>query len=235
MPLSWLLLGVACSLLSILGPVLCVGELCAINQEIPELNVAEFPLGLPRWPNAEESICKSGDVGSILGQKDPLEEGMAMHSSILAWRIPWTEESGGLQSIGLQSGQDWSDSACMHTRVSFNSNSRILNWPHFCIWRQTCSHFCVLEAPLFLIHTMGCQELATWWWLIHGHRLEDSFPECLTWDLWSSPKCSCLLCPVFPCTGTFQAHNLPLASFFSFLTSFSNWKTMCKMILSFLV
>ena len=35
-----------------------------------------------------------------LGQEDPLEEGMATHSSILAWRIPWTEESGGLQSIG---------------------------------------------------------------------------------------------------------------------------------------
>ena len=36
-----------------------------------------------------------------LGQEDPLEEGMATHSSILAWRIPWTEEPGGLQSIGL--------------------------------------------------------------------------------------------------------------------------------------
>ena len=37
-----------------------------------------------------------------LGQEDFLEEGMAAHSSILAWRIPWTEESGGLQSAGLQ-------------------------------------------------------------------------------------------------------------------------------------
>ena len=36
------------------------------------------------------------------GQEDPLEEGMATHSSILAWRIPWTEELGGLQSIGSQ-------------------------------------------------------------------------------------------------------------------------------------
>ena len=43
-----------------------------------------------------------------LGQEDPLEEGMATHSSILAWRIPWTEEPGGLYSIGLQRvGQDW--------------------------------------------------------------------------------------------------------------------------------
>ena len=37
-----------------------------------------------------------------LGQKDPLEKGMETHSSILAWRIPWTEESGGLQPMGLQ-------------------------------------------------------------------------------------------------------------------------------------
>jgi len=38
----------------------------------------------------------------FLGGEYPLEEGMAIHSSILAWRIPWTEEPGGLQSIGLQ-------------------------------------------------------------------------------------------------------------------------------------
>ena len=37
-----------------------------------------------------------------LGQKDPLEKGMATHSSILAWRIPWIEEPGGLQSTGSQ-------------------------------------------------------------------------------------------------------------------------------------
>ena len=38
----------------------------------------------------------------FLGQEDPLEEGMATHSNILAWRIPWTEESGGLPFIELQ-------------------------------------------------------------------------------------------------------------------------------------
>ena len=38
-----------------------------------------------------------------LGWEDPLEEDMAVYSSILAWRIPWTEESGRLQSLGLQS------------------------------------------------------------------------------------------------------------------------------------
>ena len=38
----------------------------------------------------------------FLGGKDPLEKEMATHSSILAWRIPWTEESGGIQSMGSQ-------------------------------------------------------------------------------------------------------------------------------------
>ena len=52
----------------------------------------------------------------FLGWEDPLEEGMATHTSILAWRIPWTEESGGLQSIGLQrGGYDWGDLALMNT------------------------------------------------------------------------------------------------------------------------
>ena len=42
------------------------------------------------------------DIGSIPGSGISLEEGMATHSSILAWRIPWTEEPGGLQSRELQ-------------------------------------------------------------------------------------------------------------------------------------
>ena len=49
-----------------------------------------------------------------LGGEDSLEEGMHTHFSILAWRIPWTEELGGLQSMGSQRvGHDWSDLACM--------------------------------------------------------------------------------------------------------------------------
>ena len=44
-----------------------------------------------------------------LNWEDPLEEEMAAHSSILAWRIPWTEEPGGLQSIGSQSRTRLSD------------------------------------------------------------------------------------------------------------------------------
>ena len=49
-----------------------------------------------------------GDLGSILGQEDPLEKEMATHSSTLACKIPWTEEHGGLQSTGSQRvGHNW--------------------------------------------------------------------------------------------------------------------------------
>ena len=42
------------------------------------------------------------DAGSVLGQEDPLEKEMATRSSVLAWEIPWTEEPGGLPSLGSQ-------------------------------------------------------------------------------------------------------------------------------------
>ena len=47
-------------------------------------------------------LATAGETGRTLSWEDPLEEGTAAHSSIFAWRIPWTEEPGGLQSTGLQ-------------------------------------------------------------------------------------------------------------------------------------
>ena len=47
----------------------------------------------------------TGDLGSILGRGGALEKEMATHSSVLAWEIPWTEEPGGLQSMGSQKSQ----------------------------------------------------------------------------------------------------------------------------------
>ena len=56
-----------------------------------------------------------------LDQKDLLEEGIATHSSILAWRIPWTEEPGGLQPMGSERGRhDWSDLAHTHGSTRWN-------------------------------------------------------------------------------------------------------------------
>ena len=54
-----------------------------------------------------------------LGQEDPIEKGMATHSTILPWRIPWTEEPRGLQSMGSQRVRhDSSEIACMHAQYS---------------------------------------------------------------------------------------------------------------------
>ena len=61
-------------------------------------------------------------MSRFLGREDLLEKEMAIHSSILAWKIPWTEEPGGLQSMGSQRvGHDGKDLACMHTLVSNKS------------------------------------------------------------------------------------------------------------------
>ena len=57
------------------------------------LHIAQMVRNMPAM---EETLVP------LLGQEDPLEKGMATHSSILAWRIPWTEVPGGLQSMGSQ-------------------------------------------------------------------------------------------------------------------------------------
>ena len=73
----------------------------------------------------------------FLGQEDILEEGMATQSSILAWRILWTEEPGGLQSTGLQRvGHDWSSLAQTHRqmyrcRSGYRCRGRLDIFSHF--------------------------------------------------------------------------------------------------------
>ena len=59
-------------------------------------------LGLLWWFRQLRICLQCGDLGCIPGWEDPLEEGMASHSKTLAWRFPWTEESGGLLSMELQ-------------------------------------------------------------------------------------------------------------------------------------
>ena len=62
----------------------------------------------PPGSDGEESACSAGDVGLIPSREDPLEKRMATHCSILAWRIPGTEEAGVFQSTGSQRvGHDW--------------------------------------------------------------------------------------------------------------------------------
>ena len=72
-----------------------------------------------------------------LGWDDPLEEGITTHSSILAWRIPWTEEPGGLQSMGSQRvGHDW---VTRHITVHVAKIPQVecLWFVYFSTWIQT--------------------------------------------------------------------------------------------------
>ena len=59
-------------------------------------------LGFTGSSDGKESTCNTEDLGLIPGSERSLEKGMATHSSIFVWEIPWTEEPGGLQSMGLQ-------------------------------------------------------------------------------------------------------------------------------------
>ena len=69
--------------------------------------------GLPGGANGEDIRGRGGS----LGWEDPLEEGMATHSGILAWRIPRTEEPGGLQSLGSKES-DTTEATHTNVRVS---------------------------------------------------------------------------------------------------------------------
>ena len=78
------------------------------KAKFPTIIIANIYIGtyrLPLWLSGKGSTCnqKSQETQfQSLGREDPLEKEMATQSSILAWRIPWTEEPGGLQSIGSQ-------------------------------------------------------------------------------------------------------------------------------------
>ena len=67
-------------------------------------------MGFPGGSDGKESSSNAGVPSSISGAESPLEKGMAAHSSIFAWRIPWTEEPGRIQSMGSQRiRHDWTN------------------------------------------------------------------------------------------------------------------------------
>ena len=80
-------------------------------------------VGFPGGSEGKESACNIQLVRS-LGWEDPLEKKMATYSSILAWKIPWMEEPGGLQSIGSQRARH--DSAFNFKVVSVAADETIL-------------------------------------------------------------------------------------------------------------
>ena len=68
--------------------------------------------------HVRESTCNAGNPGCFLVGKYPLEKGMATHSSIPAWRIPWTEKPSGLQSMGSERMRT-TEHTCMHVRYIY--------------------------------------------------------------------------------------------------------------------
>ena len=115
-------------------------------------------------------------VVQSLGREDPLEKGTATHSSILAWRIPWTEESSRLQSIGLQRvGHNWSNLAGMPIFIVSNTSS------------NPTGLLCFLSVLIFLRKgdiQRGCYPAHKWKSRIHtevktGPNKTGSFPSLL--------------------------------------------------------
>ena len=91
-------------------------------------------MSFPGGSDGKESACNEGDLSSIPGWEDPLGKEMATHSSILAWGIPWTEEPGGLPSIGSQRvGHDWATKYSKHLFQSVQWLSHVwlfaIPWP----------------------------------------------------------------------------------------------------------
>ena len=120
---------------------------------------------LPWWLSGKEPTCNAGDVVWSLGWEDPLEKEMQPTPVILGWRIPWTEEPGGLQTMGSQRvGLDWATNA-----FAFPS---VFLWPPEWI--------CVNA------HNVMPQSLNIWL-LLFALRIK------LSSFLW--PFRSCLLCP----------------------------------------
>ena len=107
-----------------------------------------------------------------LGQEEPLEKGMATHSSILAWRIPWTEEPGGLQSMGSQRvGHNWATfiSLCL-LLLLLSRFSRV----RLCATPEMEAHQAPLSLGFFKARTLEWVAISfsnEWKWKVKGKLL----------------------------------------------------------------
>ena len=90
-----------------------------------------------------------------LGREDPLEKEMATHSSILAWRIPWIEEPGRLQSTGLQRvGRDWANSLSLSIYMVKSNPENIVTWLSILLLNYICCS--VAQSCLTLREPVDC-------------------------------------------------------------------------------
>ena len=139
---------------------------------------------LPRWLSSKESACQFRSCRrqvQSLGGEDPLEEEMATHSSLLVWKILWTEEPGGLQSMGSQRvGYNWA-----HThQILFNILCLVVE--------QSLCHYSFIHTSYFLIEQLSVRQCSrhrgVTGELLSSHRLS-------SWNLQSE---SCMNVRVLP-------------------------------------
>ena len=133
----------------------CLSE--ALSSLPAELATSRKHLGAsPTAQQAKNLSVKQKTQGQYLGQEYPMEEGVSTHSSILAWGIPWTEEPGGLQSIGLQRVRhDWSDWACTHAPEGIGCGS-LGRWADI-VLRRSRREICIRFAL-----SLGTLHQASW-------------------------------------------------------------------------
>ena len=113
-------------------------QLCLliIKQSLKESLVAQMVKNLPAM---QETQVRS------LGQEDPLEEEMATHSGIVAWRIPWTEESDGLQVMGSQRvGHNW-----------VTNTFTFKQWLASVLWDEWWWLFFLIISSSYLVHNFS--------------------------------------------------------------------------------
>ena len=109
-----------------------------------------------------------------LGQEDPLEKEMATHSSTLAWRVPWTEEPGRLQSMGLQRvGHDWATSLSLTIQSSNHSPSLVFTQRS---WNLSLCKTCIriFIAAVVILPKLGSNQGVLQWVdkLWYSHTIE---------------------------------------------------------------
>ena len=99
----------------------------------------------------KESACNAGDEVQFLGWEDPLKKEMSTRSSILAWRIPWTEEPGGLQSMWLQ-----------RVRHNWATHTHTLSKVYGIMFWLSCNMAWSLQSIISYRHT-HTHKLFSWW------------------------------------------------------------------------
>ena len=160
------------------------------SRLVPWSSVGVY-LDLPEGSNYKESACSVGDLGPISGSGRSPEKEMATHSSILAWRIPWTEKPGGLQSMVAKSRtHDWATGTQVGPLKQCRSLSNCVEALHPAVWSggpqagsgslilpwcrcQSHGRETVLERIIsFLLSSCSCRPRGdTWFNHPHEHAL----------------------------------------------------------------